>query len=184
MHKDQLYIQYLQHNNSQGIQLIYKQYAKRIVTLIKQNSGTEDDAYDVFQDSLVDIYHMASTGNFILTTSFGSFLTLVCKRKWLNVLKKNKKMPVTNNEENLLNIEDLSSQALEAMLLKIEKENKVFEILRTMGQRCQDIILGCLVEKKQEEIAASLGITYAYLRKKKSECMASLIAKVKSLGIF
>lgn len=184
MHKDQLYIQYLRENNSKGIQLIYNQYAKRIVTLIKQNSGTEDDAYDIFQESLVDIYHMAIERNFVLTTSFESFLTLVCKRKWLNVLKKNKKMQVTNNKDSLLYVEDQSSKELEDMLLKVEKENKVIEVLRTMGQSCQDIILRCLVEKHQEKIAASLGISYAYLRKKKSECMATLIAKVKSLGIF
>lgn len=85
MHKDQVYIRYLQENNNQGIQLIYNQYATTIITLIRHNSGSEDDGYDILQESLVDIYHMANTRNFVLTTSFSSFLSLVCKRKWLNV---------------------------------------------------------------------------------------------------
>lgn len=184
MHKDQIYIQCLKENNHKGIQLIYAQYAKRIVSLIVQNSGSEDDAYDILQESLVDIYHMACEHDFQLTTSFESFLRLVCKRKWLNVLKKNKNLQVTNSEDSLLYIEDQSANELEEVFLKVERENKVIEVLNTMGKSCQDIIKRCLTEKHQENIAESLGISYAYLRKKKSECMATLTLKVKALNIF
>lgn len=48
-----------------------------------------------------------------------------------------------------------------------------------MGERCQEIIRLSLTDKPQEEIAAKLGVTYGYLRKKKSECMASLISAIK-----
>lgn len=184
MHKDQIYIQYLKENNSKGIQLIYNQFAKKIVSLIIYNSGSEDDGYDILQESLIDIYHMANERDFRLTTSFESFLSLVCKRKWLNVLKKNKQIQVTNTEESLLYIEDQSAQELEEMFLKVDRENRVLDVLHTMGQRCQEIIKRCLVEKRQEKIAESLGISYAYLRKKKSECMSTLAEKVKALGIF
>lgn len=184
MHKDQVYIHYLRDNNNQGIQIIYNRYAKKIVALIIHNSGTEDDGYDIFQESLVDIYHMSIEKDFQLTTSFESFLHLVCKRKWLNVLKKNKQLAVTKMDNGLLHIEDQSTDELEELMLQIDRENKVMELLETMGQSCKDIIKRCLVEKKQERIADSLGISYAYLRKKKSECMAVLVKKVKELNIF
>ncbi|MDR2284275.1 MAG: sigma-70 family RNA polymerase sigma factor [Sphingobacterium sp.] len=184
MHIDQIYIQYLKENDSKGIQLIYNKYAKQIVILIKQNNGSEDDGYDILQESLMDIYHMAHQRDFVLTTSFGSFLSLVCKRKWLNALKKKQREQVTNGEEELLYVEDKSYDEWEQMLLQVDRENHVMEILEKMGQSCQDIIKRCLVEKQQERIAESLGITYAYLRKKKSECMATLIKKVKESNIF
>jgi RNA polymerase sigma factor (sigma-70 family) len=184
MHQDQIYIQYLKENNSKGIQLIYNQYARRIVTLIEQNSGTEDDGYDILQESLVDIYHMARERDFKLTTSFSSFLMLVCKRKWLNALKKNKKMQVTKTTDDLLHIEDQSQIEWEDMLNQVDRENKVMALLDTLGQSCQEIIRRCMLEKQQEKIAASLGISYAYLRKKKSECMASLVQKIKKSGFF
>lgn len=184
MHKDQIYIQYLKENNSQGIQHIYNLFAKKIVSLIVFNSGSEDDAYDILQESLMDIYHMAHERDFKLTTSFESFLSLVCKRKWLNVLKKNKQIQVTNSEESLLYIEDHSAKDLEELFLVIDRENKVMEVLHALGERCQEIIKRCLVEKHQEKIAESLGISYAYLRKKKSECMRTLTERVKALGVF
>lgn len=184
MHIDQIYIQYLKENNSKGIQSIYNKYAKQIVTMIQYNNGTEDDGYDIFQESLVDIYHMANDKQFELTTSFGAFLSLVCKRKWLNSLKKNQRMPVTNSEIGLLLVEDETNKDMEDVLLNIERENSVMMLLNTLGESCQQIIKRCMVEKHQEKIAESLGITYAYLRKKKSECMASLIKKVKESGLF
>lgn len=184
MHIDQIYIQYLKENNSAGIQLIYNKYSKQIVTLIIQNSGSEDDGYDIFQESLVDIYHMANEKDFKLTTSFGSFLNLVCKRKWLNVLKKNKRMQVTNLEQSVLYVEDESTRAWDEMLETINRENTVMSLLNTLGESCQQIIKRCMVEKHQEKIAESMGITYAYLRKKKSQCMASLVKKVKESGLF
>ncbi|NGF55278.1 sigma-70 family RNA polymerase sigma factor [Parapedobacter sp. SGR-10] len=184
MHIDQIYIQYLKDNDSKGIQLIYNKYARQIVTLIQKNSGTEDDGYDILQESLVDIYHMARERNFELTTSFGSFLALVCKRKWLNVLKKNQKIQVTKASDDLFHIEDHSQHEWEEMLSQVDKENKVMGLLDTLGKSCQEIIKRCLAEKHQEQIAESMGISYAYLRKKKSECMASLIQKVKQSGIF
>lgn len=184
MHIDQIYIQYLKDNDSKGIQLIYNQYAKRIVTLIQQNSGTEDDGYDILQESLVDIYHMARDRDFQLTTNFGSFLALVCKRKWLNVLKKNQRLQVTKSTDDLLHIEDRSEIQWEEMLETVDRENEVMELLGTLGERCQEIIKRCMMEKQQEKIAESLGISYAYLRKKKSECMASLVQKVKLSTIF
>ena len=184
MHIDQIYIQYLKDNNSSGIQLIYNKFSKQIVTLIKQNSGSEDDGYDIFQESLVDIYHMARDSDFVLTTNFGSFLNLVCKRKWLNVLKKRQRMPVTNLEQSVLYVEDESSKDWEALLFQVNRENVVMSLLGTLGESCQQIIKRCMVEKHQEKIAESMGITYAYLRKKKSECMASLVKKIKESGLY
>lgn len=184
MHIDQIYIQYLKENNSKGIQLIYNKYAKQIVTLIVKNSGTEDDGYDIFQEALVDIYHMAQEKDFVLTTSFGAFLSIVCKRKWLNALKKNQRMPVTNLEQSVLYVEDDSSKQWDDMLEKVDKENRVMALLNTMGESCQQIIKRCMTEKHQEKIAEALGISYAYLRKKKSECMATLIRKVKESSLF
>ena len=104
-----------------------------IITLIRRNSGSEDDGYDILQESLVDIYHMANTRNFVLTTSFSSFLSFVCKRKWLNVLKKKKQLQVTNNEESLLFVEGPAAKDLEDMMLRVDKENRVMEVLNMMG---------------------------------------------------
>ncbi|GGH22859.1 sigma-70 family RNA polymerase sigma factor [Sphingobacterium alkalisoli] len=184
MHLDQRYLAYLKHNDRTGIDKIYKNYAKKVVAMISYNSGSEDDGYDIFQEALVDIYYMAKDKDFQLTTSFENFLLMVCKRKWLNVLKKSQQMQVTKSTEDLFHIEDESAKQIAESVQQVERENMVMHLLDTLGERCQEIIRRCMKEKHQEQIAESLGITYAYLRKKKSECMASLIAKVKAHPYF
>jgi len=184
MHNDQKYIQFLLQNNGEGIQHIYRQFADKVVTLICRNSGTNDDGFDILQDSLVDIYHMAKYKDFQLTTSFESFLLLVCKRKWLNELKKRKRKEVTNVDNHVFDIEDDSQTAYMEHIALVEKENILMELLDSLGERCQEIIKRCMVSKNQEKIATSLGLTYAYLRKKKSECTAKLGEKVKAHPFF
>ncbi len=184
MHNDQKYIQFLLQNNGEGIQHIYRKFADKVVIMIRRNSGSDDDGFDILQESLVDIYHMAKYKDFQLTTTFEAFLLLVCKRKWLNELKKRKNKEVTNTESYVFDIEDDSQTTYLEHMALVEKENILMEVLDTLGERCQEIIKRCMVSKNQEKIAASLGLTYAYLRKKKSECMAKLGEKVKAHPFF
>ncbi len=184
MHPDQQLIQFLLENNHAGIQTIYKRCTPKVVHMILANSGSEDDAYDIFQESLVDVYHMARDRGFQLSTSIESFMLLVSKRKWLNVLKKRKGLEVTNAEESLSNSVDDSMEAYEAHLQQVDKENLLMEQLMTLGERCQEIIRQCMNSKNQEKIAEMLGVSYAYLRKKKSECMAKLGEKLRNHPFF
>lgn len=185
MHIDQKYIDFLKNNDRRGIQGIYEKYASSVVGLVLKNSGSEEEAYDVLQESLVDIYHMAKDKDFQLTTRFSNFLLLVCKRKWLNVLKKKKRREVTNLEDRLYTLEDQSQAEYKEAVKKSEEENLVLELIETMGESCRNIIISCLQEDvSQQEVACRLNISYAYLRKKKSECMKKLGEMVRSHPYF
>lgn len=184
MHVDQKYIQFLLDNDAKGISIIYKTFGKKVVGMIKNNSGSEDDGYDILQESLIDIYHMAKDKDFQLTASFQSFLLLVSKRKWLNEIKKRQRQGVTNADDYVFDIEDESEIEMQSHLELVEKENLVMELLETLGESCRAIIKRCMTQKNQEQIAEALGITYAYLRKKKSECMTKLGDKVKQHPFF
>lgn len=184
MHPDQKYIQYLIDNDTKGIGQIYASFGSKVVGMVCNNSGSEDDGFDILQESLMDIYHLAKDRQFKLTTTFPSFLLLVSKRKWLNEIKKKKRQGVTNADDFVFDIEDVSSSELEAHLQVVEKENMVMELLGTLGERCQEIIRKCMNAPHQEQVAQMLGISYAYLRKKKSECMSQLGKKVKDHPLF
>lgn len=184
MHPDQKYIQYLISNDPKGIAQIYASFGHKVVDMVRYNSGSEDDGFDILQESLMDIYHLAKDRQFKLTTTFSSFLLLVSKRKWLNEIKKKKRQGVTNADDFVFDVEDASSKELEAHLQIVEKENMVMELLGTLGERCQEIIRKCMTAPHQEQVAEMLGISYAYLRKKKSECMAQLGKKVKAHPLF
>jgi DNA-directed RNA polymerase specialized sigma24 family protein len=108
-----------------------------------------------------------------LTCPFEPFLLLVCKRKWLNELKKRGRQPVTKDVDDVSIGEDVFAMA-EQLQHQYQKMQVFLQCFKELGKACQDILQKCLGGEDQEKIAEQLKITYGYLRKKKSECMASL----------
>ncbi|MDC7217458.1 MAG: sigma-70 family RNA polymerase sigma factor [Spirochaetales bacterium] len=184
MHSDQRFITYLQQNDSKGISEIYRLFALKIERMIVRNSGDAADAADIMQEALIDIFRLAADGKFVLTCPFEAFLVTVCKRKWLNALKKRSANPVTNSLDDgyTVNIDDGKEADLHAG--RIERESTVMQVLETMGDKCRQIIKACMGKIHQEKVAEQLGLTYAYLRKKKSECMARLGQLVREHPLF
>ena len=134
----------------------------------------EEDAGDLFQEALIDIYKLATNKQFVLSCPFEAFLLLVCKRKFFNKTKKTSLHVVTNGEEEAYtNIPGDANASAEEHLNQLGREQLVMSLLEQMGN-CKEVILKSLLKKPQEEIAEELGMTYAYYRKRKSNCMGEL----------
>jgi RNA polymerase sigma factor (sigma-70 family) len=143
------------------------------------NSGTEDDAADIFQEVLTEIYRQAVNKQLQLTCPFEPFLLLLCKRKWLNALKKRGRQPVTKDIEDVSIGEDVFALAEQAQ--QQDHRMKVFlQCFERLGDGCREIIKKSMSGEAQEIIAAQLKVSYGYLRKKKSECMATLTKMIHS----
>ena len=180
IHTDQRYITGLLQNDTALVREIYDRFAGKVKGYILQNSGSEDDAADIFQESLIDIYQQAQHKDLKLTCPFEPFLLMVCKRKWLNELKKRGRQGVTKDPDDVFDLgEDVFALA-EQMQVQEEKASLFMNMFQKLGERCREIINKCLGNKPQDEVAEELGVSYAYLRKKKSECMAELIKLIKT----
>ena len=180
IHTDQRYITGLLQNDTALVRDIYNRFAGKVKGYILQNSGSEDDAADIFQESLIDIYQQALHKGLQLTCPFESFLLLVCKRKWLNELKKRGRQGVTKDPDDVYDLgEDVFALA-EQLQVQEEKASLFMNMFQKLGERCREIINKCLGNKPQDKVAEELGVSYAYLRKKKSECMAELIKLIKT----
>ncbi len=179
IHADQRFVNALLHNDALLVKEIYNRFAAKVKTYIIQNNGFEDDAADIFQESLIDIYQQAQYKGLQLTCPFEPFLLLVCKRKWLNELKKRGRQGVTKSTEDLSEIGEDVFAIAEQMQLQDDKAKLFMSMFEKLGERCREIISKCLGNKPQEEVAEELGVSYAYLRKKKSECTAELVKMIK-----
>ena len=180
IHTDQRFITALLQNELTVVREIYNRFVPKVRGFIIQNSGTEDDAADIFQESLIDIYQQALHKGLQLTCPFEPFLLLVCKRKWLNELKKRGRQGVTKGPADVYDLgEDVFALA-EQMQMQEDKASLFMAMFQQLGERCREIINKCLGNKPQDEVAIELGVSYAYLRKKKSECTAELIKMIKT----
>ena len=178
IHEDQKYVDGLLNNNSFIIQAIYDKFVPKVVNYIKQNSGDADQAQDIIQETIVTIYNQAKEKGLKLTCPFDAYFFLLCKRKWLNALKKKNNKEVTINEEVLSIDDDAQELAFETSLFG-EKQALFNEMFQKLGTACKDLIKATFKIKSMEEVAASLGVSYAYARKKKSLCIGQLTKLVQ-----
>jgi RNA polymerase sigma factor (sigma-70 family) len=183
VHSDQHYIEALLLNDKQIVGEIYQRFAPAIRSLILKNRGTEEDAADIFQESLIDIYNQAKYKGLQLTCPFEPFLLLICKRKWLNEIKKRGHSPVTKLSDDLSDWGEDVFAAAERLGQEEDKARIFLAQFQRLGEKCREILTLSLTGQRQEKIAEALGVTYGYLRKKKSECMATLLSYIQAQKI-
>lgn len=183
VHIDQKYIVGLLNNNSFIIREIYTQFAPKVTNFICNNSGNTEKAKDIIQEVIVTIYKQAKEKNLQLTCPFDAYFFLLCKRKWFNELKKNKSREVTNLNEDISKSEDVDEMIIETTLY--EQKFQLFEsMFDKLGDACKKLLKASFTNSSMEEVAKNLDISYAYARKKKSQCIGKLTQLITTTSKF
>lgn len=179
-HPDNKYIHALVNNDSVLVREIYDRFSENISRMVTRNNGSLKDAKDLFQEALIIIYEKAVKGDFVLSCPFEAFLFLICKRKWLNELKKRGREGVTTDEERLSIHEPDALTLAEETEAENERNNLFWKKFKALGDRCQELLKLSWGGISMEEVASKMEVSYGYARKKKSECIARLMKLVKS----
>ncbi|MCP2026644.1 RNA polymerase sigma factor (sigma-70 family) [Flavobacterium sp. HSC-32F16] len=173
VHPDQKYIDGLAENNSAVIQSIYKKFVPKVVMFIMNNSGDRDQAQDVVQEILILLFNQAKANSLKLTCPFDAYFFLLCKRKWLNELKKTSNKGVTIIED-VLSINE-SAHELIGQTEQFDERQHLFDTMfEKLGDKCKELLKLSFEIKSMEEVAEKLNVTYGYVRKKKSLCVGQL----------
>ena len=177
-HPDQLYIDGLVQNNSAVIQSIYKKFVPKVKNYIRTNSGDDDEAQDVIQEVLITIFNQAKTNGLQLTCPFDAYFFLLCKRRWLNELKKSSNKEVTLKDDNVSIDESVQEMTFQTEVFD-EKQSLFDEMFQKLGEKCREVLQLSFVTKTMEEVAEKLNVTYGYVRKKKSLCTGQLTEMIQ-----
>ena len=188
LHPDQMYIDGLVQNNSAVIQSIYKKFVPKVKNYIRNNSGDDDEAQDVIQEVLITIYNQATRGvaerngvktnGLQLTCPFDAYFFLLCKRRWLNELKKSSNKEVTLKDDNVSIDESVQEMTFQTEVFD-EKQSLFDEMFQKLGEKCREVLQLSFVLKTMEEVAEKLNVTYGYVRKKKSLCTGQLTEMIQ-----
>ena len=173
IHPDQIYIEGLAANDSAIIQAIYKKFVPKVVMFIMNNSGDKEHAQDVVQEIMILLFNQAKANTLQLTCPFDAYFFLLCKRKWLNELKKTSNKGVTINED-VLSMNESASELITHTEEFDEKQQLFDTMFLKLGDKCQELLKLSFTTKTMEEVAEKLNVTYGYVRKKKSLCVGQL----------
>ena len=152
---------------------LYKTYFPMVLQLVLNNNGNEDDAKDIFQESVIVLYNKVKSGNFELNSKLNTFIYSVCRRLWLKQLNA--------QSRSLRNIQDFANfLPVDEDLEKHEEKNKQFIImelaLKQLGEPCKTIIEDYYLHNRtMQEICEKFGYTNADNAKtQKYKCLQRL----------
>jgi len=175
-YSDNEIIECLRNRQSYVVSYLSDRYLPMIRLMIIRLGGTDEDARDIFQDGLMIIIENIDKKEFALTCKFRTFLYCICEKLWGDILVKRK--AVANYMRRRLD-EREAGDFTDVIDDKLYEDifRSVFESLEPSYKRILSLYWE---EMSPQEIADKLGLTYGYVRKKKSEAQAELVRLVKS----
>ena len=115
---------------------LYK-YFPKVEKHICINSGSKEEALDIFQEALVLLYRKVTGKELKPGTSPEGFLVNTCKFLWNNELRK-KKVRQGNSSDGLDRLED--SDNIQEKIQQEEQFKVIEKILHQIGEKCKDIL--------------------------------------------
>ncbi|MEY3325013.1 MAG: hypothetical protein RL316_621 [Bacteroidota bacterium] len=163
----------LAEGDRKSIELIYKSHFNMIQTLVINNSGSTDDARDLFQEALVVLYEKVRMGSFELNCQLKTYLYSVCKRLWLKRLQQSSRYVAPDTEVE-------STVSVEEDMAVHEKRDADYELMNkaigSLGEPCKSLLEAYYINKmNMQDIASQFGYTNAdNAKNQKYKCLMRL----------
>jgi len=157
---------------------LYRLHWPMVSHFVLQNSGSEDDAQDVYQEGVVVFYEKVRDGSLELSCQIKTYLYAVCRRLWLKRLTSKSRFGV-----RLLDDEEhgpyLNTGAEEDLLAAEEQDRRfstMSEALVHLGEPCRSLIEGFyLLDKSMQDLTTEFGYTNAdNAKNQKYKCLVRL----------
>ncbi len=166
-------LQGLARSDKKAIETIYRENYNMIQSLIINNSGSADDAKDIFQESMIVLYEKVRSGSFELNCLIKTYVYSVCRRLWLKRLQQmNRYAPALESLQDTVPVDEEIEEN--------ERINNEFEVMdkaiSSLGEPCKSLLEAYYLEKKNmQEIALSFGYTNAdNAKNQKYKCLMRL----------
>ena len=166
-------LQGLARSDKKAIEIIYRENYNMVQSLIINNSGSTDDAKDIFQEAMIVLYEKVRSGTFELNCLIKTYVYSVSRRLWLKRLQQmNRYVPAIENLQETVPVEE-----------EIEENERINSEFQTMekaisslGEPCKSLLEAYYLEKKSmQEIALFFGYTNAENAKnQKYKCLVRL----------
>lgn len=166
-------LQGLAQSDKKAIETLYKENFNMIQSLILNNSGSADDAKDVFQETMIVLYEKVRSGTFELNCLIKTYVYSVSRRLWLKRLQQmNRYVPSLDGLHETVPVEE-EIEEHERMHSEFETMNKA---IGSLGEPCKSLLEAYYLEKKNmQEIALSFGYTNAdNAKNQKYKCLMRL----------
>jgi len=169
------------------IEVIYKCLFPSLNHWISINSGTREDAEDVFHDSLLCLMIKLDKQVINLTCDFSTYFISICRNKWFQILYKRKRlMPLTAESlQRPMADRDEASDMEDTESIEDQKYHAFIEALNELDPKSQAVMEAAFNGKSNEEIAHEMGfINPQAVADKKKNCKKRLIRIISECPLY
>lgn len=156
------------------LKFLYRQHFEALKVYILQNSGSEQDAEDIFQEVLVSFIELVRLEKFRGDSSVKTFLYSLTRNTWLNELKRKGRADV--REMKYEKAKDTVDVDASQQIAGRESRKQVMEVVEKLGDLCKKILLAYYYEdRSMKEIVDIAGYdSEQVVRNKKYKCLKQL----------
>lgn len=158
-------------DNHLALEYLYKDILPRVKKMILRNNGSEEEARDIFQDTVLVFYQQVKLNKFDETKEVGGFMYAVARNLWISRVKKANRRVAFYDTEALA---DACPDALDD-LINDEKAQAINSVMDRIGEECKRLLKYTLHDRLSlREVAVKMGYssnevakTYNYRCKQK-----------------
>ena len=174
---DQKIVELIKNDSGRAYKHLNKHYFPKLKKYVLMNSGTFEDAKDLYQDVLTILHLKIKKEDFKLTSELYTFFFGIVKRQWMLKLRNRKIYTVEFDEEEHTLEED--PEGLELELAKYKNYQLFRKHVEKLNKRCQTILILHFDKKKWDVIAKAIGTTsQSFVWRLTSECKAELVKSI------
>jgi RNA polymerase sigma factor (sigma-70 family) len=161
-------------NPDTAIRYLYRTQFSMTAAYIKQNSGTEEDAEDIFQEVVLVFIEVLKRDKFRGESSISTFLYSLTRNIWLNELKKRGRSK--RRDEIFEKGKDPADEDVSHLIVDREMKSRLLQLVDTLGETCKKILLAFYYENMaMKEILKTLDYeNEQVVRNKKYKCLKQL----------
>ncbi|MEO1051271.1 MAG: sigma-70 family RNA polymerase sigma factor [Bacteroidota bacterium] len=157
--------------DEKALEFLYKKYYRMMTKLVISNSGTEQEAKDIYQDALIVFWQKATSGNLVMTSKISTYIYSICLNLWRKELDRKKRL--SNEEKDSTEYQDND---------KKEREKIISQCINQLGETCKRVLMYYYFDGlSMQDIAEKLGFANTNTAKtKKYKCKKKLDELVKA----
>ncbi len=168
---------------NKALSYIYRNQYAIIAKYIKNNSGNDNDAEDVFQESLTILFEKVMDGSFKKESTLRTFLFAICKNQWSRRLRK----ASTKNEVYGIESDEVDdAEEPLGSLIANEEVKMIAALLDKLDCACKKVLILYYYEnRRMKEIAELMDFANDKVAKnKKNRCLNKLRTLAQKLPGF
>lgn len=156
-----------------AIDHLYQTYRKNFIRFVQSHNGDQEDALDIFQDSVIIVVNNIERGVFKGESNIKTYLFSIGRRKWYK--RFNKKMRETALSEQLKSYPASVTEDPWASSIGDERSEVVQQIMNRLKAKNRNILLLWMEGYNMTDISRIMGLKNAQVaRNYKSRAMKEL----------